>query len=187
MKYKFNSFSFTPPFFSQGGKLKIMPCINQEFIAPPPPHPPVDFVTSARRMTDPHFLQWCFQRSDGVPVHLKGGLIDKLLYRTTMGLTIGGALYCLVVLYSAAQPSNKWFLHGRLHFGMIAGSATKGCFEWLWGFTFRLYTGTIKPFKVYFLRTTNKVLFCWSVVAFCFVFFLAAFEVNSGRSNDLWK
>ncbi|XP_044070730.1 cytochrome c oxidase subunit 7A-related protein, mitochondrial-like isoform X3 [Siniperca chuatsi] len=52
-------------------------------------------------------LQKVFQRSDGVPVHLKKGLIDKLLYRTTMGLTVGGALYCLVALYFAAQPSNK--------------------------------------------------------------------------------
>lgn len=47
------------------------------------------------------------QKADGVPVHLKRGLIDKLLYRTTMGLTVGGAVYCLVALYLAAQPGNK--------------------------------------------------------------------------------
>uniref|UniRef100_A0A8P4JXN4 COX7R oxidase n=1 Tax=Dicentrarchus labrax TaxID=13489 RepID=A0A8P4JXN4_DICLA len=58
----------------------------------------------ANRVPD---LQKVFQRSDGVPVHLKRGLIDKLLYRTTMGLTVGGALYCLVALYIAAQPRNK--------------------------------------------------------------------------------
>ncbi|XP_071750381.1 cytochrome c oxidase subunit 7A2-like, mitochondrial [Centroberyx gerrardi] len=52
-------------------------------------------------------LQRLFQKTDGVPVHLKGGLMDKLLYRTTMGLTVGGALYCLVALYIAAQPGNK--------------------------------------------------------------------------------
>ncbi|XP_070772095.1 cytochrome c oxidase subunit 7A2-like, mitochondrial [Enoplosus armatus] len=52
-------------------------------------------------------LQKVFQRSDGVPVHLKKGLIDKLLYRTTMGLTMGGVLYCLVALYFAAQPTDK--------------------------------------------------------------------------------
>nr|ACI68970.1 Cytochrome c oxidase subunit VIIa-related protein, mitochondrial precursor [Salmo salar] len=39
-----------------------------------------------------------------VPVHLKRGLMDKMLYRTTMGLTIGGTLYCLMALYIAAQP-----------------------------------------------------------------------------------
>ncbi|KAG7218517.1 hypothetical protein INR49_020339 [Caranx melampygus] len=47
------------------------------------------------------------QKADGVPVHLKRGLIDKLLYRTTMGLTVGGAVYCMVALYLAAQPGNK--------------------------------------------------------------------------------
>ncbi|KAM4607783.1 cytochrome c oxidase subunit 7A2-like, mitochondrial [Polymixia lowei] len=52
-------------------------------------------------------LQSLFQKSDGIPVHLKRGLMDKLLYRTTMGLTIGGTLYCLMALYIAAQPSNK--------------------------------------------------------------------------------
>ncbi|KAL7384279.1 hypothetical protein ABVT39_027517 [Epinephelus coioides] len=50
-------------------------------------------------------LQKLFQRSDGVPIHLKKGLMDRLLYRSTMGLTVGGALYCLMALYFAAQPS----------------------------------------------------------------------------------
>ncbi|KAA8581396.1 hypothetical protein FQN60_002977 [Etheostoma spectabile] len=45
--------------------------------------------------------------SDGIPIHLKRGVPDRLLYRTTMALTVGGALYCLVALYIAAQPSNK--------------------------------------------------------------------------------
>lgn len=48
-----------------------------------------------------------FQRLDGVPVHLKGGHMDRLLYRTTMGLTVGGVLYCMMALYIAAQPGNK--------------------------------------------------------------------------------
>ncbi|XP_030631233.1 cytochrome c oxidase subunit 7A2-like, mitochondrial [Chanos chanos] len=52
-------------------------------------------------------LQRIFQTSDGIPVHLKRGVPDRLLYRTTMALTIGGALYCLVALYIAAQPKNK--------------------------------------------------------------------------------
>nr|XP_056708969.1 cytochrome c oxidase subunit 7A-related protein, mitochondrial [Euleptes europaea] len=49
-------------------------------------------------------LQKLFQKPDGLPVHLKGGVPDKLLYRTTMALTIGGAIYCLIALYMAAQP-----------------------------------------------------------------------------------
>ncbi|XP_076855825.1 cytochrome c oxidase subunit 7A2-like, mitochondrial [Brachyhypopomus gauderio] len=52
-------------------------------------------------------FQRIFQSSDGIPVHLKRGVPDRLLYRTTMALTIGGALYCLVALYIAAQPKNK--------------------------------------------------------------------------------
>lgn len=49
-------------------------------------------------------LQKLFQKADGIPVHLKKGVMDKMLYRTTMGLTIGGVLYCLMALYVAAQP-----------------------------------------------------------------------------------
>ncbi|NWW16770.1 COX7R oxidase, partial [Falcunculus frontatus] len=52
-------------------------------------------------------LQKVFQRSDGLPVHLKRGVPDKMLYRTTMALTIGGTIYCLVALYIASQPKNK--------------------------------------------------------------------------------
>uniref|UniRef100_A0A670I643 Cytochrome c oxidase subunit 7A2 like n=1 Tax=Podarcis muralis TaxID=64176 RepID=A0A670I643_PODMU len=37
-------------------------------------------------------------------LHLKRGLPDQLLYRTTMALTIGGTIYCLVALYMAANP-----------------------------------------------------------------------------------
>ncbi|CAI5658561.1 cytochrome c oxidase subunit 7A2-like, mitochondrial [Oreochromis niloticus] len=52
-------------------------------------------------------LQKVFQTSDGIPVHLKRGYPDRLLYRTTMALTIGGVAYCLVALYIAAQPNRK--------------------------------------------------------------------------------
>ncbi|XP_028286756.1 cytochrome c oxidase subunit 7A2-like, mitochondrial [Parambassis ranga] len=52
-------------------------------------------------------FQKLFQTSDGIPVHLKRGVPDKLLYRTTMALTVGGVLYCLVALYIASQPNKK--------------------------------------------------------------------------------
>nr|XP_046233859.1 cytochrome c oxidase subunit 7A-related protein, mitochondrial [Scatophagus argus] len=52
-------------------------------------------------------LQKMFQKSDGIPVHLKGGFPDRLLYRTTMALTIGGTIYCLVALYIAAHPTRN--------------------------------------------------------------------------------
>uniref|UniRef100_A0A8B9QFJ7 Cytochrome c oxidase subunit 7A2 like n=1 Tax=Apteryx owenii TaxID=8824 RepID=A0A8B9QFJ7_APTOW len=47
------------------------------------------------------------QKADGLPVHLKRGVPDKLLYRTTMALTIGGTIYCLVALYMASQARNQ--------------------------------------------------------------------------------
>ncbi|KAJ1103818.1 hypothetical protein NDU88_001239 [Pleurodeles waltl] len=52
-------------------------------------------------------LQKLFQKPDGLPVHLKGGYADKLLYRITMALALGGTLYTLVALYLAAQPQNR--------------------------------------------------------------------------------
>uniref|UniRef100_A0A5F9DRS8 Cytochrome c oxidase subunit 7A2-like, mitochondrial n=1 Tax=Oryctolagus cuniculus TaxID=9986 RepID=A0A5F9DRS8_RABIT len=52
-------------------------------------------------------LQKFFQKSDGVRIHLKRGLPDQMLYRTTMVLTVGGTIYCLIALYMASQPRNK--------------------------------------------------------------------------------
>ncbi|XP_032881451.1 cytochrome c oxidase subunit 7A-related protein, mitochondrial [Amblyraja radiata] len=54
-----------------------------------------------------HHFQKLFQKADGVPVHLKRGVPDRLLYRTTMALTIGGTIYCLVALFLAAQPKKR--------------------------------------------------------------------------------
>jgi len=34
-----------------------------------------------------------FQEDNGVPIHLKGGVTDGLLYRVTMALTVFGKLY----------------------------------------------------------------------------------------------
>uniref|UniRef100_A0A4X2KHH6 Cytochrome c oxidase subunit 7A2-like, mitochondrial n=1 Tax=Vombatus ursinus TaxID=29139 RepID=A0A4X2KHH6_VOMUR len=52
-------------------------------------------------------LQKFFQKSDGLPVHLKHGLPDQMLSRTTMALTLGGTIYCLIALSMASQPRNK--------------------------------------------------------------------------------
>ncbi|NWS89896.1 COX7R oxidase, partial [Toxostoma redivivum] len=66
--------------------------------------PATDPFLSTNKVPD---LQKIFQRSDGLPVHLKRGYPDRMLYRTTMALTIGGTLYCLVALYIASQPKNQ--------------------------------------------------------------------------------
>uniref|UniRef100_A0A8C4KZJ0 Cytochrome c oxidase subunit 7A2, mitochondrial n=1 Tax=Equus asinus asinus TaxID=83772 RepID=A0A8C4KZJ0_EQUAS len=37
--------------------------------------------------------QKLFQEDNGIPVHLKGGIADALLYRATMILTVGGKTF----------------------------------------------------------------------------------------------
>lgn len=80
--------------------------------------PPIIFATPTKLTSDTAAydyvgknkvpeLQKFFQRSDGVPIHLKRGLPDQMLYRTTMALTVGGTIYCLIALYMASQPKNK--------------------------------------------------------------------------------
>ncbi|NWU41692.1 COX7R oxidase, partial [Hylia prasina] len=66
--------------------------------------PATDTYLGTNKVPD---LQKVFQRSDGLPVHLKRGYPDRMLYRTTMALTIGGTFYCLVALYIASQPKNQ--------------------------------------------------------------------------------
>lgn len=42
-----------------------------------------------------------------MPVHLKGGASDALLYRVTMALTVGGTAYALYMLAVAAFPKKQ--------------------------------------------------------------------------------
>ncbi|TWW68465.1 cytochrome c oxidase subunit 7A2b [Takifugu rubripes] len=51
--------------------------------------------------------QKLFQEDNGMPVHLKGGPADALLYRSTMVLTIVGAGYVVYELVKAAFPQKK--------------------------------------------------------------------------------
>ncbi|XP_059213211.1 cytochrome c oxidase subunit 7A2, mitochondrial-like [Centropristis striata] len=48
-----------------------------------------------------------FQSDDGLPIHLKGGVSDQLLYRGTMVLTVVGAGYVVYELLVAAFPQKK--------------------------------------------------------------------------------
>ncbi|XP_040055067.2 cytochrome c oxidase subunit 7A2, mitochondrial-like isoform X1 [Gasterosteus aculeatus] len=48
--------------------------------------------------------QKLFQEDNGLPVHLKGGTRDALLYRATMTLTVFGAAFVVYELFSAAMP-----------------------------------------------------------------------------------
>ncbi|KAE8603174.1 hypothetical protein XENTR_v10014241 [Xenopus tropicalis] len=51
--------------------------------------------------------QKIFQEDNGIPVYLKGGVGDALLYRLTMALTVLGTGYALYELVSAALPKKK--------------------------------------------------------------------------------
>ncbi|TKS75329.1 Cytochrome c oxidase subunit 7A2, mitochondrial [Collichthys lucidus] len=49
-----------------------------------------------------------FQTEDnGMPIHLKGGSSDAVLYRTTMALTVLGTGYALYELVKASFPQQK--------------------------------------------------------------------------------
>ncbi|XP_028251409.1 cytochrome c oxidase subunit 7A2, mitochondrial-like [Parambassis ranga] len=48
--------------------------------------------------------QRLFQEDNGMPVHLKGGSKDALLYRATMALTVFGTGYVVYELLSASMP-----------------------------------------------------------------------------------
>ncbi|CAN9510836.1 unnamed protein product [Ophioblennius macclurei] len=51
--------------------------------------------------------QKVFQEDNGLPVHIKGGTVDVLLYRATMTLTITGTCYSLYWLLCASMPRKK--------------------------------------------------------------------------------
>uniref|UniRef100_A0A8C6M1E0 Cytochrome c oxidase subunit 7A2, mitochondrial n=1 Tax=Nothobranchius furzeri TaxID=105023 RepID=A0A8C6M1E0_NOTFU len=48
-----------------------------------------------------------FQEDNGIPVHLKGGTADALLYRMTMSLSVLGVGYVLYELVKASFPQKK--------------------------------------------------------------------------------
>uniref|UniRef100_H3D0S6 Cytochrome c oxidase subunit 7A1, mitochondrial n=1 Tax=Tetraodon nigroviridis TaxID=99883 RepID=H3D0S6_TETNG len=63
------------------------------------------FSTSARWLKNkvPE-AQKRFQEDNGLPVHIKGGTGDVMLYRATMTLTAVGTCYSLYWLLVAAAP-----------------------------------------------------------------------------------
>ncbi|XP_070761292.1 cytochrome c oxidase subunit 7A1, mitochondrial [Enoplosus armatus] len=66
------------------------------------------FSSSARQLRNkvPE-AQKLFQEDNGLPVHIKGGTVDVLLYRATMTLTLTGACYSLYWLLVASMPQKK--------------------------------------------------------------------------------
>merc|ERR1712071_212650 len=73
--------------------------------------------SSARRQLDNKVpeKQKMFQEDNGMPIHLKGGAKDALLYRATMGLTILGTAYVVYVLVSTASPKKPRLIYWTCH------------------------------------------------------------------------
>ncbi|XP_017260194.1 cytochrome c oxidase subunit 7A2, mitochondrial [Kryptolebias marmoratus] len=67
------------------------------------------FSGSARRQLENKVpeKQKLFQEDNGLPIHLKGGGTDALLYRGTMALTVLGVGYSLYELLKASFPQKK--------------------------------------------------------------------------------
>ncbi|XP_068565205.1 cytochrome c oxidase subunit 7A2b [Cebidichthys violaceus] len=65
--------------------------------------------SSVRRQVDNKVPQnqKMFQEDNGLPIHLKGGSGDAVLYRTTMALTILGVGFVVYELVKAAFPQKK--------------------------------------------------------------------------------
>uniref|UniRef100_A0A674PE78 Cytochrome c oxidase subunit 7A1, mitochondrial n=1 Tax=Takifugu rubripes TaxID=31033 RepID=A0A674PE78_TAKRU len=66
------------------------------------------FTTSARQLRNkvPE-AQKLFQEDNGLPVHIKGGTSDVMLYRATMILSGIGTCYSLYWLLLAAAPQKN--------------------------------------------------------------------------------
>ncbi|XP_073338895.1 cytochrome c oxidase subunit 7A1, mitochondrial [Pagrus major] len=66
------------------------------------------FSSSARRLRNkvPE-AQKLFQADNGLPVHIKGGTADVVLYRATMTLTLTGVCYSCYWLLFASMPQKK--------------------------------------------------------------------------------
>ncbi|XP_075771456.1 cytochrome c oxidase subunit 7A1, mitochondrial [Pelodiscus sinensis] len=67
------------------------------------------FATSTRHQVKNKVRehQKLFQEDNGLPVHLKGGTLDSLLYRFTMTITVVGSCYSVFSLVKAAFPQKN--------------------------------------------------------------------------------
>ncbi|KAE8585916.1 hypothetical protein XENTR_v10021502 [Xenopus tropicalis] len=64
------------------------------------------FSSSSRNQVQNRVLekQKIFQANNDLPVHLKGGSGDAILYRITMAISIAGTCLSIFQLFKAAQP-----------------------------------------------------------------------------------
>ncbi|NXC11633.1 CX7A2 oxidase, partial [Orthonyx spaldingii] len=62
--------------------------------------------TASRRQLENKVSEYqkLFQEDNGLPVHLRGGAKDALLYRTTAGLAVFGTMYAFYFLLVSSMP-----------------------------------------------------------------------------------
>nr|ABI52771.1 cytochrome c oxidase subunit VIIa 2 [Argas monolakensis] len=65
---------------------------------------PIRTYTSLERVKE---LQRLFCADDGVPVHLKRGMVDRVLYQLTMGLCIVATGASFYSIYTWVYPTKK--------------------------------------------------------------------------------
>jgi len=53
-------------------------------------------------------VMWRLQKADGVPVHLKRGQPDKILFGVTIGLMMVGIVSVFNLVYKLAVPKKQW-------------------------------------------------------------------------------
>lgn len=85
--------------------------------------------TASRRLLENRVpeKQKLFQEDNGLPVYLKGGIMDGLLYRVTMGLTVFGTGYVLYELMMASMPKKQKWLQDALVTSISSSNST-----WPW-------------------------------------------------------
>ncbi|GCC40323.1 hypothetical protein chiPu_0024252 [Chiloscyllium punctatum] len=67
------------------------------------------FSTAVRNQLKNKVLEYqkIFQADNDLPVHLKGGTIDTVLYHITMAITVGGMFFSICPLFQATLPRKK--------------------------------------------------------------------------------
>ncbi|XP_054254381.1 cytochrome c oxidase subunit 7A2, mitochondrial [Indicator indicator] len=65
--------------------------------------------TASRRQVENKVpeMQKLFQEDNGIPVYLKGGAMDGVLYRLTAGISLFGTVYVLYKLAEVSMPKKQ--------------------------------------------------------------------------------
>lgn len=71
---------------------------------PSPPCPQVQSTNMPEGLRKLRMKQERFQKDDGLPIHLKGGITDKILLYSTYGLCLVGLGMSFKLFYDLAKP-----------------------------------------------------------------------------------